>query len=195
MALLITLDRRLIQTDNALKAIRRMYRSFSKDFDVPFLKVPYEARNHQAADPRDKVFALLSRPSAYKPPSWVPRWELGGQSTILGEPEFSHFTTAISKEPKITTSGSSGVMRIGGMLLDHVVRHSELIDIKDLLNPRRVLINKLWESYGNTNFSDTYITGELLIEAFQRTLASDGRIYTDRDDCEYVLKLQPRIPS
>jgi len=57
-------------------------------------------------------------------------------------------------------------MGIGGMLFDHVVRHSELIDIKDLLNPWRVLVNKLWESYGSTNFSDTYITGELLIEAF-----------------------------
>lgn len=99
-------------------------------------------------------------------PSWVPRWGFGGQSTILGEPEFSHFRTAISKGPKITISGSGRVMRIGGMLLEHVVRHSELIDIKDLLNPRRVLINKLRESYGSTNFSDTYITGELLIEAF-----------------------------
>ena len=70
---------------------------------------------------------------------------------------------------------------------------SELIDIKDLLNPRRVLIHKLWESYGSINFFDTYITGELLIEAFQRTLTSGGRIYADRDDCEYVLKLRPGI--
>ena len=79
------------------------------------------------------------------------------------------------------------------MLFNRVVRHSELIDIKDLLNPRRVLINKLWGSYGSTNFPDTYITGELLIDAFQRTLTSDGRVYADRDDCEYVLKLRPRI--
>ena len=50
MALFIELDRRLIQSDNALKAIRRMYKPFSKGFDVPFLKVLYEAHNHQAAD-------------------------------------------------------------------------------------------------------------------------------------------------
>ena len=158
MALLITLNRRLIQSDNTPKTIRRMYRSFSKDSDVPFLKVLYEARSHQAADPRDKVFALLSHPSAQnvlrkrtiaqadhtKPilevyqelaeeplrtpghhlellsavehaphvdfdlfdgfPSWVPRWGFGGQSTVLGGPGFSHFRTAISKEPKITIS-------------------------------------------------------------------------------------------
>lgn len=161
MALLITFDQRLIQSNNALKAIRRMYRSFSKDFDVPFLNVLYEARNYRAADPRDKVFALLSHRKRtiaqadytklvlevyqelaeelfrtpghhlellsaveHAPhadfdqfdgfPSWVPRWELGGQSTILGEPEFSHFRTAISKEPKITISGNSGALRIGG---------------------------------------------------------------------------------
>ena len=43
-------------------------------------------------------------------PLWVPRWELGGQLTVLVEPEFSRFRTVISKEPKITISAVFAVM-------------------------------------------------------------------------------------
>lgn len=217
-----------------------MYKSFNKEYAVTFLKIIYEARNHQAAGPRDKVFALLAHLSAQKNlqektiaqadytkstlevyqelaeaflraprhhlellsavehlprvdfdqlngfPSWVPRWDLGGQSTVLGEPEFGHFKTALNKEPKVTILGSDGVIRIEGILFDHVARYSGPIDINDFLDPQRALVNRLWESYGSTDFSTAYTTGELLVEAFHRTLSSDGRTYAYSDEHEYV---------